>query len=579
MPTLQSSLFRLAGHLLHMALLSQLSVYTIKPAFGSSYLDIYRPLIIPILFTVMLILFLRKKKNTRGSKQIQISTTAFCSVAILVGRSLALEVGEGLGPWYGAFVVDSIITFPVTLGTASAVARIFYASNLKFARTAISSSSSSARLLLIALAVTRLFMIFDGRIVGRLLPLLWRFVFPKTASVASLIQLIALASASVSALLSPPRVATLIAISVSIAIQFSGAMHSIIMPSTDVLASSISTSGYLSVLSIPSQGLRILRSDHSILGGEFVSPPLQIASRLPPDAKWKNEPIFAAFVMQEAVRLVTPIPVGIDGQNNALIIGLGIGTSARAMIEHNVATDVVELDAMVVDFAVNYFDFPLNRARVTICDGRKFMQSMAKTILNDPEQAIEEKLRVYDYIIHDVFTGGAVAPSLFTKEVWLDIKSIMAADGVLAVNFGGDLESSMARAMIRTLVKTFKTDGGACRAFREQVQSDKWTPGSNDFGNLVVFCRKQGGGPLSFRAPVEEDYLGSLVRHQALPLQEEVRLPIYLKDSEEFLSGGKELRTLDDESINRFAKEAANSAAGHWVVMNKVLAWDVWTNW
>jgi spermidine synthase len=39
----------------------------------------------------------------------------------------------------------------------------------------------------------------------------------------------------------------------------------------------------------------------------------------------------------------------------------------------------------------------------------------------------------WDYVVHDVFTGGSVPAHLFTLEMWNSVKSILSRDGVLAV--------------------------------------------------------------------------------------------------------------------------------------------------
>ena len=54
-----------------------------------------------------------------------------------------------------------------------------------------------------------------------------------------------------------------------------------------------SLTGYISVIEDTSQHLRLMRCDHSLLGGEWTNTP-------------RPEPIFAIFAMLEAVRLVEP---------------------------------------------------------------------------------------------------------------------------------------------------------------------------------------------------------------------------------------------------------------------------------
>ena len=58
-----------------------------------------------------------------------------------------------------------------------------------------------------------------------------------------------------------------------------------------------SLSGYISVLDNVKDGFRVMRCDHSLLGGEWINKPEGHPSKL-------NEPIYAVFVTLEAVRLV-----------------------------------------------------------------------------------------------------------------------------------------------------------------------------------------------------------------------------------------------------------------------------------
>ena len=71
-----------------------------------------------------------------------------------------------------------------------------------------------------------------------------------------------------------------------------------------------SLTGYISVFESAEQGFRVMRCDHSLLGGEWI--------------KWKDgkvaEPIYGVFVMLEAVRLVeVPKPVP-DNEAKALVM-------------------------------------------------------------------------------------------------------------------------------------------------------------------------------------------------------------------------------------------------------------------
>ena len=70
----------------------------------------------------------------------------------------------------------------------------------------------------------------------------------------------------------------------------------------NLVARNESVTGYISVFEDNERGFRVMRCDHSLLGGHYV--------RLPPDfyeAGWRpivHEPVYNIFVMMEAIRLI-----------------------------------------------------------------------------------------------------------------------------------------------------------------------------------------------------------------------------------------------------------------------------------
>lgn len=45
----------------------------------------------------------------------------------------------------------------------------------------------------------------------------------------------------------------------------------------------------------------------------------------------------------------------------------------------------------------------------------------------------QEDKKQYEFILHDVFTGGAVPASLFTAEFLTELRSLLTNDGVIAI--------------------------------------------------------------------------------------------------------------------------------------------------
>lgn len=71
-----------------------------------------------------------------------------------------------------------------------------------------------------------------------------------------------------------------------------------------------SVTGYISVLESDNMGFRVMRADHSLLGGEWMKIPSPVVA----------EPVYSVFVMLEAVRLVEGVKPIVDSEANALVM-------------------------------------------------------------------------------------------------------------------------------------------------------------------------------------------------------------------------------------------------------------------
>lgn len=80
-----------------------------------------------------------------------------------------------------------------------------------------------------------------------------------------------------------------------------------------ILARQESLTGYISVLDNLKDGYRVMRCDHSLLGGEWLHRETSRALRL-------KEPIYSVFVTLEAVRLVRPQAAKPDNTKQALVM-------------------------------------------------------------------------------------------------------------------------------------------------------------------------------------------------------------------------------------------------------------------
>ncbi|KAG6034578.1 hypothetical protein E4U41_006484, partial [Claviceps citrina] len=172
-----------------------------------------------------------------------------------------------------------------------------------------------------------------------------------------------------------------------------------------------SVTGYISVVQSMQQGFRAMRCDHSLLGGEWIN------HRGGP----VSEPIYGVFAMLEAVRLAEAVPAVADEDAKALVIGLGVGTTPSALVAHGINTTVVEYDPVVYEFAVRYFDLKENNPPV-LQDAVSYTAELSKIAP-----------ATYDYIVHDVFTGGAEPVELFTLEFFRGLHTLLVPAGTVAI--------------------------------------------------------------------------------------------------------------------------------------------------
>lgn len=71
-------------------------------------------------------------------------------------------------------------------------------------------------------------------------------------------------------------------------------------------------------------------------------------------------------------------------------------------------------------FATQYFNLPSNHI-AAIEDATKFVKRA------------QSNAQQYNYIVHDVFTGGAEPAELFTFEFLEQLNSLLRDDGVIAI--------------------------------------------------------------------------------------------------------------------------------------------------
>lgn len=135
-------------------------------------------------------------------------------------------------------------------------------------------------------------------------------------------------------------------------------------------------------------------------------------------------------------------------------------------------------------------------------------------------------------------------------------------------NYAGDLLLPSARLVVNTTRSVFPS----CRLFREEALPDEENL-TKDFTNMVIFCGKTKG-TLSFRSPIEADFLGSQARRRHLLPKHEIKNSYFSRvDSSE---KSNVLRRGHTEILDASQLE---SALGHWKIMRSVLPDFIWENW
>lgn len=105
-----------------------------------------------------------------------------------------------------------------------------------------------------------------------------------------------------------------------------------------------------------------------------------------------------------------------------LISGLGTGISATAFNKHGISTTIVEIDPAVYDAARRYFGLPDPGA------GRVFLED-ARTWVSRREPTAA----LFDFVVHDCFSGGGVPEHIYTSEFWNDLSTLVEPEGTVVV--------------------------------------------------------------------------------------------------------------------------------------------------
>ncbi|KAH6601392.1 hypothetical protein BASA50_001662 [Batrachochytrium salamandrivorans] len=303
-----------------------------------------------------------------------------------------------------------------------------------------------------------------------------------------------------------------------------------------VLARRESVTGYVAVVNSPTEfgTIRLLRCDHSILGGVYL--------------QYDHDSIFGSFYILDFVRFIKrDVPNSGDNVLSALQLGLGVGITASTLTRVGVVVDVVELDPAVYEYAREYFNLPLPN-RVHIGDGRVFIDDLATE-------------NSYDYVLHDVFTGGIVPGTLFSVEAITAVNRILKPNGILALNYVGRLDTNATSAVLKTIKAVFPFIQGYVESNAAMEKN-----ASGDLYNMVFFASH---APIEFSDPAEKDLQVGGVYADMLRSFKNLRIDDAMLDSHHSIEVITDL-------YNPLAQLQVESAYQHWKVMRQLFPSEFW---
>jgi SAM-dependent methyltransferase len=216
--------------------------------------------------------------------------------------------------------------------------------------------------------------------------------------------------------------------------------------------------GLVEVIEDANREVRFLRSDHSVIGAQWMG---------------DGAPAFSFIHLLEAIQYVRP------GAKSLLEIGLGTAALPVIAQRNGFNVDVVEIDPAVVRFAEKYFGYS-PRGEVHVEDARTFLQTTDHH---------------YDLIVHDTFTGGTTPEHLLSLEVARRVHDVLRPNGVLALNFVGYQDGPKAEAS-RAVARTLRAVFPHVRVFRDSPLDEK----ADEASNMVFFA---SGAPLEFTVPAK----------------------------------------------------------------------------
>lgn len=284
------SRLRAAGLLILAAAYSPVSQLTLSPVYGSIPSSIQHERLTAATVLIAGTLMSRTRAPIRWHLIGLLPVLAFSIPTI---QFFLFQCSNKLGPVYGPLVTETVTYCPLVFMSILGSVELFDALRLRIYGELVMNAGVAA-LSYASFSVLKKFSIsFLGRYIGSGL------VFTRLGMQVLI--------SAFYAILLPSRLLLIAVLPLLHTLFFN--VHSPLAHTTALLNSTLdehnyslvtrqeSRTGYISVLDNTKEGFRVMRCDHSLLGGEWIPQQKISSSQL-------NEPIYAIFVMLEAVRLV-----------------------------------------------------------------------------------------------------------------------------------------------------------------------------------------------------------------------------------------------------------------------------------
>ena len=175
---------------------------------------------------------------------------------------------------------------------------------------------------------------------------------------------------------------------------------------------------------------------------------------------------------------------------DVLVIGLGVGLVPMQFAREGARVEAVEINPAVLPLARRYFDFQPERVKLTLGDGRQFVNASRNR---------------YDAIMVDAFLGDSAPSHLMTVEAFAAMRRRLRPGGVLVVDCWGNFASDkdfLVASLQKTLAAVFPNVRIHCDIRHQTVE------------NLMNVFFVASSAPLKIQRPPTFDHVHPVCRDQ-----------------------------------------------------------------